>query len=377
MQGDTASRIREYFLVHKEELVADLLELVEAESPTNDKNSADRCCDLLSEIIFKRLGVASERIPQETYGDHLRVRVGQGGRKMLLVGHYDTVWDVGAKPTSRNGNIIMGPGVFDMKYGIISAIWSLKAVSDLQLPFDKSVCLLFNSDEEVGSPTSKPIMLEQGEQYEAALILEPSHKGGIKTERKGVGMVEVKVKGVASHSGSDYEAGVSAIEEAAKIVTYLHSLTNLAEGTTVNVGLIDGGTRRNVVAAECKLGVDFRVRSAVACDKLMAAINSITPSREGLSVEISGELNRPPFERTEGNMALYRKLVEVASDMGMELFEIATGGGSDGNFTSYYGIATIDGMGAVGDGGHAESEYVDIDKSLERTMLLCAYWSEL
>lgn len=377
MDKQTAARIKEYFANHKEDILADLHELVIAESPSNNKEYANRCCDILCGIVKRRLGIEGKRFPQAEHGDHIIFQIGNGARKCLLIGHYDTVWDVGAKPTVFEGNIVKGPGIFDMKYGIISSIWSLKAVFDLQLPFDKTVYLLYNSDEEVGSLTSKPLILEYVKHCEAALILESSFKGGIKTERKGVGDVEIDITGLASHAGSNYEAGISAIDEAAKIITYLHSLTNLEKGTTVNVGIISGGTRNNVVAANCRLNVDFRVKTVEESDKLLEKINGIKPSREGLTVKINAELNRPPFEKTPGNMALYKKLAEVASLMDIEIFEVATGGGSDGNFTSYAGVATIDGLGAVGDGSHAMHEYVDVDKSLERTVLLCAYWVEL
>jgi len=376
MDKQTSNRIKEYFTTHKEELIADLIELVNAESPSNNKEYANRCCDVLCRIVEKRLGVTGKRFPQDEFGDHVMFKIGDGARKSLLIGHYDTVWDVGTKPTVREGNIIKGSGVFDMKFGIISSIWSLKAMFDLGLPLDRTVHLFYNSDEEVGSPTSKPIMLENSEQYESAVILEPAFRGGIKTERKGVGIIDITITGLASHAGSNYESGISAIDEAAKVVTYLHSLTDLEKGTTVSVGTINGGTKRNVVAAECSLLVDFRVRTSAEADRLLDALYSIKPSRDGLTVKVEGGLNRPPFEKTPGNVALYKKLQEVAAEMDIEIFEIATGGASDGNFTSYAGIATIDGMGAVGDGAHALTEYIDVDASLERTMLLCGYWAK-
>ncbi|MCL2497569.1 MAG: M20 family metallopeptidase [Symbiobacteriaceae bacterium] len=375
MAETISERIKTFFAQYQDELVADLLELVRAESPTNNKAAANDCCDILCQIVARRLGVTGTRYPSANFADHVLFKVGNGARNMLLVGHYDTVWDVGAKDTSHEGDIIKGPGVFDMKFGIISSIWSLKAIQDLQLPFDKTVYLLYNSDEEVGSPTSQPIILANPSLYEAALILEPSYLGGIKTERKGVGMIDVRVTGLASHAGSNYEQGLSAIDEAAKIVSYLHSLTDLELGTTVSVGLIQGGTRRNVVAAECSLKADFRVRTAAEGERLLSQVQAIKPSRPGITVDILGELNRPPFEKTPGNMALFHKLQATAEYMGFAINEIATGGGSDGNFTSFAGIPTLDGLGAVGDGGHALHEYIELAASLERTMLLTAFWS--
>ena len=376
MERQAAQNIKEYFVTHREELVSDLLEFIKAESPTNNKEYANRSLDVLCAIIEKRLGVKGTRYPQEQYGDHALFTVGNGARKILLIGHYDTVWDVGAKETKYENDIITGPGCFDMKYGVISSIWSLKAIFDLGLPFDKTVHLFYNSDEEVGSPTSMPIILTNPKEYEAAVILEPSHHGGIKTERKGVGIFEINITGIASHAGSDPEKGVSAIEEAARITTYLHSMTNYETGTTLNVGVLNGGTRSNVVAAECYMRVDLRVRTTEEGERVVKEVMAIKPSKEGLIVEVKGGLNRPPFEKTEANKALYAKLCKVAEDMDINVFEISVGGGSDGNFTSHAGIPTIDGMGAVGDGGHALSEHVIVSESLERTMLLAGFWTE-
>ena len=374
MEKQTVASINEYFITNKEEFVADLLELVNAESPSNNREYANRCCDTLCAIVKKRLGVTGKRFPQDEYGDHVMFKVGNGARNILLIGHYDTVWDVGSKPTVHEGDIIKGSGVFDMKFGIISSIWSLKAMADLGIELDKTVHLFYNSDEEVGSPSSKPIMLESAELYESAVILEPAYRGGIKTERKGVGIVDVHITGLASHAGSNYESGISAIDEAAKIISYLHSLTDLEKGTTVSGGIISGGTKRNVVAAECSLSVDFRVKTSFESDRLTKSLFDIKPSRDGIKIKVEGDLNRPPFEKTAGNVALYKKVEEIAAQMGIEVFEIATGGASDGNFTSFAGIPTIDGMGAVGDGAHALDEYIELDKSLERTVLLCGYW---
>ena len=375
MDKQAVQSIKEYFGTHREELVSDLLELIRAESPSNNKEYANRCLDVLCGIVEKRLGVKATRYPQEQYGDHALFTVGNGGRKILLIGHYDTVWEIGAKETKYEGDIVTGSGCFDMKYGVISSIWSLKAIFDLGLPFDKTVHLFYNSDEEVGSRTSMPLILANPKEYEAAVILEPSHHGGIKTERKGVGMFEINIKGIASHSGSDPEKGVSAIEEAARITTYLHSMTNYETGTTLNVGVFKGGTRSNVVAAECSMSVDLRVRSIEEGERIIKEVMAIKPSKEGLSVEVKGGLNRPPFEKTKKNMALYDELRKIAENMDINVFEISVGGGSDGNFTSHAGIPTIDGMGAVGDGGHALSEHVIVSESLERTMLLAGFWT--
>ncbi len=376
MDKQTAEKIKLYFKENREALVNDLLELVKADSPTGDVESCNKCADLLCDMVKDRLGIDTVRLPQENFGDHIVFETGSGDREILLIGHYDTVWPVGSKETTCDGNIVKGPGCFDMKYGDISLIWALKAINDLGLPLNKKVKVVYNSDEEVGSVTSKPIILDMVSNCAAAIILEPSSDGALKTVRKGVGMITVEIEGIPSHSGADFTKGVSAIDEAAKIITYLHSLTDLEAGTTVNVGMVSGGTARNVVAAACNLLVDFRVSTAAAAKDLMEKISAIKPSREGIKLKVVGDMNRPPFERTPGNVMVYKFAEKIAADMGFEISEVAVGGGSDGNFTSFAGIPTLDGVGAVGDGGHAWHEYTDIDKSLERTALLCGFLSE-
>jgi len=376
MDKHTVERIKQYFKDNREALVNDLLTLMKADSPTGNVEACNKCADVLCGMIKDRLGIDAARLPQEKFGDHITFEAGSGERKVLLIGHYDTVWPVGSKETTFDGNIVKGPGCFDMKYGDISIIWALKALSDLDIPLGKNVKVVYNSDEEFGSLTSKPVILDMAAGCDAAVILEPSADGALKTQRKGVGMITVEVEGIPSHAGTDYTSGVSAIDEAAKIVSYLHSLTDLEKGTTVNVGIISGGTARNVVAAACTLKVDFRVTTAAAADDLFKKVNAIRPSREGIKLDITCEFNRPPFERTPGNVMVYEFAQKLAADFGYEISEISVGGGSDGNFTSFEGIPTLDGLGAVGAGGHAWHEYTDIDKSLERTALLCAFLTE-
>ena len=372
----TAEKIKLYFKENREALVNDLILLMNADSPTGNVEACNKCADVLCGLIKDRLGVEATRIPQEKFGDHITFETGSGDESMLLIGHYDTVWPVGAKETTYDGNIVKGAGCFDMKYGDISIIWALKAISDLGIPLKNKIKVVYNSDEEFGSLTSKPIILNMVKGCKAAVVLEPASEGALKTERKGVGMITVDIEGIPSHAGTDYTKGVSAIDEAAKIVSYLHSLTDLEKGTTVNVGMISGGTARNVVAAACTLKVDFRVTTAAAAEELSEKVNAIRPSREGIKLNVSFELNRPPFERTPGNVMVYEFAGKLAADLGYEISEIAVGGGSDGNFTSFEGIPTLDGLGSIGAGGHAWHEYTDIDKSLERTAILCGFLTE-
>ena len=378
MKQQTADAIKQYFSDHYEEFLSDFMKLLRAESPSNNKAAGEACAKVLSEIVWDRLAVKPLVYEQEDYAPHLRFTVGSGKRRVLLMGHYDTVWDVGSKPISCENGIVRGPGCFDMKCGLISAIWSLKAAADLQLPMnDLSVDLFFNSDEEPGSTTSNPIYMANIQDYCAAIVLEPSHDGGIKTERKGNGDFRIEITGTAAHAGVDHAKGRSAIGEAARIITYLHSLTNYETGTTLNVGIIEGGTRRNVVAANCAMVVDMRMCTQSVGEEVVRKVYALKPSRDGIGIKISGGINRPAMEKTPQNTALYQKLQSLAADMDIEVHEVSVGGCSDGNFISAAGIATLDGMGAVGAGAHAENEYVDMKKSLERTMLLCGLLSEL
>ncbi|MBQ4539532.1 MAG: M20/M25/M40 family metallo-hydrolase [Oscillospiraceae bacterium] len=377
MNKQTAEMIKSYFTEHREEIVADMIRLINVESPSRDKENANRCADELCKLIKERLGIEGKRFPQQNRGDHMVFEWGSGERTVIAVGHYDTVWPIGAKPTEYEGDILKGSGSSDMKCGIVSEIWILKAITDLGLPCDKKVKMFFNSDEELGSMSSKDLILEHGKGCEAAFIFEPAQNGCLKTQRKGLGSFAVEITGKASHAGSAFENGISAINEAAKVIEYLNSLVDLERGTTVSVGIISGGTARNVVAANCRMEVDYRVRTMDDYYSLMEKIKALTPSRDGIKIDITFMSARPPFERTAGTAALYDKLCEVAEVMEAEVAEMASGGGSDGNFLSAAGIATLDGMGTIGGGEHAVTEHINVPKSLERAALICAFLSEM
>lgn len=313
-------------------------------------------------------------LEQAKQGNHVKAEWGQGDENILLLCHMDTVWDVGEtkkRPFRVEDGKAYGPGVYDMKAGIVQAIFAVKTLQDLGLAPGKRIVVLHNSDEEIGSPSSRPVIEEEARKAAAVLVLEPTALGGsLKTWRKGVGSFTVSIKGRAAHAGADYEKGVSAITEAAHQILRLHGFTDLDAGTTVNVGVINAGTRPNVIAEQATLQVDLRVKTMDAANQVIPKILGLEPVHPEITLEVKGELNRPPMERTEGNLRLFRLAQEIGREMGLELTESGTGGGSDGNFTSALGIPTLDGLGAVGDGAHALTEHVILSSLPERAAIV-------
>lgn len=346
-----------------EAFLSDLRTLVELESPTVDKAACDRAGQHLAARFREYTGAEIAWHRQESFGDHFEARVGAGARRILLLGHFDTVWPVGTLarlPCRIDGERVTGPGSFDMKYGDIQALWGLRLVVEAGAAKDKTFVFLGNSDEEVGSPTSRPIIERLARESECVFVLEPSvgPDGAIKLWRKGVGIYHLDVDGVASHAGADPEKGRSAVLELAHQVVSLHALNDPARGTTVNVGVVRGGTRSNVVAAHAEAEIDLRVRTADEARRADAGIRDRPTFISGTTVRVKGGLNRPPMEETEASRRLYTLAKRLAADEGFDLPAGGTGGGSDGNFTAALGVPTLDGLGAVGDGGHAEHEHV-------------------
>lgn len=368
-------------LQSREDEMVELLEtFVNIDSPSTDKASVDRFARLVA-AKWQSLGADVTILPQKEYGDHVRAEWGTGEETILLLCHMDTVWNVGEtakRPFRVENGKAYGPGVYDMKAGIVQAIFAVKTLIDLGLQPDKRIVALHNSDEEIGSLSSRQIIEDEARRASAVLVLEPSAKGGaLKTWRKGVGDFSVTIQGRAAHAGSDYEKGISAINEAAHQILYLHGITDLSEGTTVNVGVIQGGTRTNVVAEACTLGVDLRVKTMDAANKVVPQILDLKPVDPRASISVEGGLNRPPMERNERNLRLFRLAQKVGREMGIDLDEAGTGGGSDGNFTSALGIPTLDGLGAVGDDAHAPTEYILISSMPERAALLAGLMLEI
>jgi glutamate carboxypeptidase len=358
---------------NKKRLVERLRELVEVESPSEDKAGVDRAGEVVSGYASE-LGGEVKRHPQTAFGDVLEIEFGAGrsgvGRVMLL-GHLDTVWPMGTfakMPWRESEGKIFGPGVLDMKVGVMMALEAVAAVQALGM--ERPVTLLLNSDEEVGSLVSRAITERVARECAAVFVMEPAQGLAYKTARKGVGHFQLRVEGIGSHAGVDFERGHSAVLEMARLVQTVSAFTDLARGLTVNAGVIHGGTRSNVVASECLAEVDVRIANADDAARVEEMFHALKTVDTACKLTVSGGINRPPMERKEGTIALFQQARKLANEMGFVLEEAATGGGSDGNFTAALGVPTLDGMGAVGEGAHAAHEHIVVKHLVERTALL-------
>jgi glutamate carboxypeptidase len=368
----------------RDEWLAALAALVEHESPSRDKPSLDALARKLV-ARFEAIGGAVERIPNEQGGDHVRARFsfdGNSDRKPALVlGHYDTVWPVGTlatMPFRVEGNKAFGPGVFDMKASLIEAEFAIDSLINRGEQVPRPVVVLITSDEEIGSPRSRRLIEETAEVCEYVLVLEPPlPDGSLKTARKGVGHFVVEVEGKAAHAGVEPSQGRSAILELAHQILDLHALTDHDSGVSVNVGVIEGGTTPNVVAARASARVDVRAATLDQAAIIEQAIRQARPHVPGTRLTISGGFNRPPMERTEAVGRLFERARTIGRTLGLELGEGSTGGGSDGNFTAALGIPTLDGLGIAGSGAHALHEQIDLDSLPERTALLASLLLQL
>ncbi|HEV7520506.1 MAG TPA: M20 family metallopeptidase [Candidatus Angelobacter sp.] len=360
---------------NQEEMMTLLQRMVEIESPSDNKAAVDSMGAFLAEE-FERLGGQVTFYPQQAAGNHLKIEfAGGSGKPVLLLGHFDTVWPMGtlaSMPFRLEAGRAFGPGIYDMKAGIAMMIFALRALQAAGSNGPRPVTVLLDTDEEVGSTTGRPIVEATARDCEAVLVLEPSQgpQGHLKTSRKGVGDITVRVRGRASHSGVDFEKGQSAIVELARQLLEIVKFSDLSRGITVNPGVIQGGTRSNVVAAEAWAEVDLRVIHAADAPLLEKRFAALKPFNPQCSIEISGGMNRPPMERTEGTVRLFELAREIAGTVGLEIAESSTGGGSDGNFTSALGIPTLDGLGALGEGAHASNESVVIQQLPQRTAVL-------
>ncbi|HUY81651.1 MAG TPA: M20 family metallopeptidase [Acidobacteriaceae bacterium] len=361
-------------------LLALLQALVEIESPTDEKAAVDRCVDFTAKAATT-LGARIRRHRSRTAGDILEARfdppsVRHSAKPILLLGHLDTVWPLGTlahMPYRLHKGRVWGPGTLDMKAGVAMALTALDILRSHGLQ-TRPVILLLVSDEETGSHASRALTEKIARRCESVYVLEPAQglEGAYKTARKGIANYRVHVTGVAAHSGVSFEQGHSAIAELARQVAVIEGCTNLKRGITVNVGTIQGGTRSNVVAAEAWAEVDVRFPRAADFPALDRRIRSLRVQDKHCVLKVEGGLNRPPMERTPATIALYRRAEAAASALGLGLNEAATGGGSDGNFTSALGVPTLDGMGAVGEGAHARHESVVHKHLAPRTALLAA-----
>jgi glutamate carboxypeptidase len=357
----------------KAEMVAMLRRWVEMESPSNDKASCDDLADCLAKD-FTAIGARTKLHLDKQSGVHLQADFSgpRGAKPVLIVGHYDTVYDLGTlktMPYKESRERICGPGVLDMKGGIVQVYHAIAALQKAGLP--RPVTVLLVSDEEIGSASSRKVTEKLAAHSVAALVCEPAAglHGALKTARKGVGDFLLKVSGVASHSGLDFDKGQSAVLELAHQVQAVAGFTDPKRGTTVNPGVVRGGTRSNVVAAEAEAEIDVRVETLKDVERVTKLFHALKPVNRNCTLNVSGGVNRPPMERSRGTVELFEKAQAIAKEMDLILEETKVGGGSDGNFTAAI-VPTLDGLGAVGDGAHAKHEFIFVDQLPKRAALL-------
>jgi glutamate carboxypeptidase len=335
--------------------------LVRLESPSTDKVAVDRCGAELAARLAA-LGARVTRLDQQDRGDHVRAEFPGSGQPVLLLGHFDTVWPVGQlerMPLAEQNGRLHGPGIFDMKAGIAVATLAVRALRQTATAAAPPVVMLWTTDEEVGSRTSRSAIEEEARRSQAVLVLEPSLPGGAaKTSRKGCGDFELTVHGVAAHAGIDPGKGANAVHELAHQIVAIESLQNLERGLSVNVTVVGGGERTNVIPDRARASIDVRVPTIQEADRVERALRALIPRLSGTRLELHGAVNRPPLERSAHVARLYEQARLVAQSLGRELGEGGTGGGSDGNFTAALGVPTLDGLGPEGDGAHAVHEHV-------------------
>jgi glutamate carboxypeptidase len=352
--------------------------LVLCESPSDSKSAVDACV-LLAVARAKNLGGRIKLHRQRNFGDILEIRFGprptesRGSAKpILLLGHLDTVWPVGtlaAMPCRIRDGRLWGPGTLDMKVGVAIAFTAIELLLEADL-LRREIVFLLNSDEEIGSSVSRPITESIARACEAVFVLEPAQGLAYKTARKGIGNWRIDVEGIAAHAGVDFAKGTNALRELARIIETVSGWTDLKRGLTVSVGVASGGSKSNVVPASAWAEVDVRIPRIADGSRIARKFASLKAHDKRCGLTVTGEINRPPMERSRGTVRLFEKARSLAADLGIALDEASTGGGSDGNFTAALGIPTLDGMGAVGEGAHAKHESVVIEHLAPRTALL-------
>ena len=355
---------------------------VEIETPTDVPAQVNKLSAMVEEL-YRGLPVTIERVAgKDGCGDHLVARSawGQDRPGILVLSHLDTVHPMGfieRLPFRIDGDSAFGPGIYDMKGGAYIAHHAFRQLcaADGQSPL--GITHIFSSDEEIGSPTSRALIEAEGQNAKYVLVTEPARDGGkIVTGRKGVGRFEVFIKGAPAHAGTRPEDGRSAIRELANVIQTLETMNDLQRGITVNVGVVKGGTRPNVIAEEAYAEVDLRAPTMAAADELVARILGIKPRSEGVSVKVTGDLNRPPYEKGNAGAALFEQARTLAAELGFELIDTFTGGGSDGNFTASH-TATLDGLGVDGKGAHTHYEQLYISSIEPRARLLYRLYQTL
>src|SRR5215216_1411575 len=380
MSGQLARQLLTAMQNRQAEVEAFIQSLVEVESPSGDEEGSRAVVDLLVQSAIRLACVdAIERVDVPDFGQHLVIRAFQkqdNARQILMVGHTDTVHSRGSlseRPWRCEGGKIYGPGIFDMKANCALAIEVLRAIVELQATPEYGVTVVLTCDEEVGSLSGWPLIekVAKTEPARCAFVMEPPASGGrVKTSRKGTGIFAIKVEGKAAHAGLEPEKGASAILELARQTEQLHALNLAGTGITLNVGVVHGGTRSNVVAAEAQGEIDVRFSTEAESQEIERILSNLKPIDERTKVFVSGGINRPPMERTAAVVALFEKARAIANQLDFELGEAQVGGASDGNFLAAMGIPVLDGLGVSGDGAHAVHEHIEADDIPRRGALI-------
>jgi glutamate carboxypeptidase len=369
------------------EMLALVRSLVETESPSGDEEGSRAVAELLAKAAREIAVVSSvELIESPDYGVHLRLRAfedasGSASGSILLIGHTDTVHPRGSlqeRPWRIEDKRIYGPGIFDMKANCVLVLEALRACATLKIAPRRPVVLLLTCDEETGSFTGRALIEEEARRASCVLVLEPpASNGRVKTGRKGTSMYRLEAHGIAAHAGLEPEKGASAILEIARQIERLHAMNDSSSGVTITVGIVQGGTRSNVVPAEASAEVDVRFNTMKDAERIESAILNLRPFDEKVRLSVSGGINRPPLERTEKVLALYEQARGIAASLDFELGEAQVGGASDGNFVAALGIGVLDGLGVDGDGAHATHEHVLSDDLARRAALIAALLASL
>lgn len=367
------SRILTYLKNQQTVMVHLLEQWVNQDSPTYNKAAVDKMGQMTVEAFTAAGGTLVATHPQTEFGNHYTVTYSDSESQILLLCHFDTVWPLGEtarRPFTIENGLAKGPGVHDMKSGNLMSLFALKALHHLNLKPRHKLVWLLTSEEEIGSPTSRPLIEAESRKSSYCLVLEGSRSGPLTTWRKGVGRFTMFISGVPAHAGIEPEKGVSAIAEMAYQIQTLHAMTDLGRGVTVNVGVVSGGERPNIVAHKAIAEIDLRVTTQADGEEFTEKILNLQPHLPGCQVEVSGGLNRGPFEETLAGLALFKKAQAIAQTLGFAVDKIGSGGGSDGNFAAALGVPTLDGLGSLGGGAHALTEYTTLDALPLRAALL-------
>ena len=369
--------ILRYITKRRSALIDWIGELARIESPSHDRAAVNRAVAFVAD---RAAGLGHvKRYREKAYGDHLRIEFRlPGSRKsgqVLGLGHLDTVYPLGTlqrMPVKRSKGRLWGPGIFDMKAGVAYFLFACEALRELEVPVAKRFVLQLNSDEEIGSGASRQYTEAEAKRSDAVLIAEPSAgpEGNVKTARKGGGAYTLRVTGIASHAGLNFEAGANAVVELSRQLVRISEWTDLARGVTVNAGTVEGGTATNVVPEQAAATVDIRVPRNADARRLEKKFASLRPFDRRTKLTVEGSIRRPPMERSAQIVKLFRLAQKLSRELGTELGEASVGGGSDGNFTAALGIPTLDGLGAVGEGAHSANENIRIDRMADRVALI-------